>query len=342
MGDAPSTMMLERTEPNLLERAATLAAWTLAGAMFLTVGWFAMEPDDPLGPVCVYARHGGWMMLVQAAALAGVAAALATVLAGRRVVDIGTFAAAFGLAVVALRGSTTEELLVSGADLSDTFQRGLALRFAVEAVGWFLVVAVAVVVSAVVMNWCFGKSDDAGLSRRDHGQVFYSPLHAGSDIPRLSEWFSKGRGEEPTSVAIGIQHTLITVAVTLAAFGVLSAGLRSRSIQHGQVCFVVAAAVGIGTYSAYRINPVRSALWAILSVGIAAVAGYVWAAVRPVTSGLPATIPSSHFLRILPIQFISVGTAAAVATFWSVQVPVTRRYADHAPDVRPSSGRSGV
>jgi hypothetical protein len=276
-----------------------------------------MAPEDPLGSVSVYARHDGWMMLLQAAALAAVAAGIATLLAGRRMVDMGTFAAAIGLSVVALRGSTAEYLLLTGADLSDRFARGLALRFAVEAVGWFLVVGVAMVISALVFRWCFGAGELGPGDREDHGE---QALYAGHDAMRPPLWRSDGSGSRTPTMA-GIQHLLITAAVALAASAVLSAGLRSRSIQHGQVCFVVAAAFGIGTYAAQRINPVRSALWAILAVGIVAVLGYIWASLRPDAAGLPPNIPSSHFLRVLPIQFISVGTAAAVATFWSVQVP---------------------
>lgn len=129
---------------------------------------------------------------------------------------------------------------------------------------------------------------------------------------------SIGKHRQPT----GVKHTIIATGVGLAAITLLSAGLSSRSIQHGQVCFVVAAAVGLGTYFAHRMAPVRSALWSILAVVLIALMGYVWAAVRPAVAGLPPSIPSSHFMRVLPIQYISIGTAAALAMFWYVYVPV--------------------
>ncbi|MHC4698927.1 MAG: hypothetical protein ACYTFA_19535, partial [Planctomycetota bacterium] len=114
----------------------------------------------------------------------------------------------------------------------------------------------------------------------------------------------------------GIMHTAIAVAVGLIAIGFFSGGLSSRAIAHGQACFVVAAAVSIACYTAHRLAPVRSSLWSILAVMMIAVIGYLWSSVRPAMQGLPPTIPSSDFLRVLPIQYISVGTVAALAMFW--------------------------
>jgi hypothetical protein len=312
--------MVERPQPGLLDRAATTASWVLGGALFLTVGWFAMEPDDPLGPVSAYARQGGLMMLTQAAALSGVAAGLATLIAGRRVADIGTFAASLGLAAVSVRGATAEYLLLRGADASETFEHSLAWSFAIEAVGWFLVVLVAIGVSALVMRWCFGSMETPDSTRTGASPGVGRTL-AGFDVPRVSARFFGVSGERQTVTIDGVHHMLITTGVGLAAMAVLSAGLRWRSIQDGQVCFVVAAAVFIGTYAACRMVPVRSALWSILAVGLIALVGYLWAALRPEVTGLPPNIPSSHFLRILPIQFIAVGTTAALMAFWYVSVP---------------------
>ncbi len=320
MSDAPSTIMVERPQPGLLDRAATTVSWVLGGALFLTVGWFAMEPDDPLGPVSAYARQGGLMMLIQAAALSGVAAGLATLIAGRRVADIGTFAASLGLAAVSLRGATAEYLLLQGADHSETFEHSLAWSFAIEAVGWLLVVLVAVAVSALVMRWCFGSTETPDPKRADASPDVVHML-AGFDVPRMSARCFGVASRRQTVSTDGVRHTLVTAGVGLAAMAVLSAGLRWRSIQHGQVCFVVAAAVFIGTYAACRMVPVRSALWSILAVGLIALVGYLWAALRPEVAGLPPNIPSSHFLRILPIQLIAVGTTAALLAFWYVFVP---------------------
>lgn len=340
MSDVANTMMGHQHHSTMLDRTATLMSWVLAGALFLTVGWLTMAPDDPLGAVSFLARDKALMMVVQIAALAGVVSALATVIAGRRLTDVGTFAVALGLALVSLRGGTAEYLLVQGVEISATFERTLAIRFAVEAAGWFVVMVVAIFVASAVQHWCFGSSEDSSPSstRAPHGGT---PTLAGYDIPRLSaNWLglSVDRRTAPTE---GAKHALTVIAVTLAAMAVLSFGLSARSIRHGQVCFVVAASVCIAVYVAYRSIPVRSALWSILAVAVTALVAYAWALLRPAAPGLPPSVPSCHFLRILPVQFISVGTAAALGTFWYVYAPPsdtsTSRRA--APQISQAKGR---
>ncbi len=316
-------IMVERPEPSLPERVATLASWALGGAVFLTVGWTVMQPDDPVGPVSALARRDGLMMLLQAGLLAGITAALATLIAGRRLADAGTFAAALGIAVVSLRGGTAEYFLVQGADVSRSFEHGVGRTFALESMGWFAVIMVAIGVSAVMNRWCFGRT--AGLPGAAHlGDLPLSaaPTAAGFDGLAVSVRLFGVSTDTQTTAADGIRHMLIAAGVGLAMIALLSAGLSFRSIQHGQVCFVVAAAVCIGTYVGYRFVPVRSALWSILAVGLVALVGYIWAALRPTVVGLPPSIPSAHVMRILPIQLISVGTVAAVATFEYVYVPI--------------------
>jgi hypothetical protein len=320
MSDASSLATPHTPQLGLLDKTITFASWALAGAIFLTIGWFAMEPDDPLGAVSLLTRHGAIVMLVQAAALAGVAAAVATALAGRLLADVGTFAAALGLAAVSLRGGTAETLLVSYSDLSPTYQRGLAAELALESVAWLVVMVVALVISALVVHWCFHKTEESGDERKQMRAALAHAL-AGRDLPSIGARLFGVPDVEPTAPREGVKHTLVAAGLGLAAIGLLSDGLGSRSIQHGQACFVVAAGVCIACYFAHRIMPVRSALWSILAVGIIAVVAYLWASIRPLESGLPAIIPSSHFLRVLPIQYVSIGTAAAVAMFWYVYTP---------------------
>jgi hypothetical protein len=320
MSDTPSAIMVHRSHLNTLDRFVTLGSWVLVGVLFLTVGWFAMEPDDPLGAVTVLGRRSALTMLMQAAALAGVAAALASALAGRRLADVGTFAVALGLGAVSLKGATAEYLLLQGAEASSSFERWLALKFSLEAIGWLAVTAVAVAVSAVVVQWCYGEFQDPDPAGADANPMACRTL-AGFDIPQISSRWLGIPANRQSAVTDGLKHTIAATIVGLVAIALLSVGLAFRSIQHGQVCFVVAAGVCIGTYAACRIAPVRSALWSILAVGLIALLAYIWATLRPAVAGLPPNIPSSHFLRVLPIQFISVGTAAALATFWYVEVP---------------------
>lgn len=287
MNPTSNLTMVLQPELTLIDKSITLGAWLLAGLLFMTVGWMAMAPDDPGGAVSVLTRVGSSGMLLQAAALAGVAAAVATIMAGRRVPQAGTFAAAIGLAVVSLRGSTATQLLLSCADVPGMSQRLLALKLAGETIVWFLVVLVAMFVSVQVGRWYFSTDKPAPITM------------VGTATRRE-----------------GLRHTFTTCLIGLLSMSLLSAGLNERSIQHGQVCFVIALSVAVGVYVAFRRGPVDSPLWPILAVPAIAVLGYLWAAVRPLSVGLPPNLPSSHFLRALPIQYVSVGTASALVTYW--------------------------
>ncbi len=320
MSDAPSLSMVDRPQLNLLDRAMVWSSWLLAGVLFLTVGWSAMKPDDPVGAVSLLTRSGAIVMLIQATALAAVAAALATLLAGRKLADVGTFSAALGLAAVSLRGGTVQHLLMQRSDGMDAPPQSLAILFALEAVAWFTVLVITVGVSGWLVRWCLTAGGRSEESRADTASLPARTMSA-LDIPGIGVgFFGQMRGCQ-TSLGMGVGHTLLTTFFGLAAFYVLSTGTASRTIQHGQECFVVTAAVWAGCYAAHRLRPVRSALWSILAVGMMAVAGYVWSSLGPGSAGTPITVPGSPFMRILPIQFVSVGTAAAVVMFWHMYVP---------------------
>lgn len=293
MTHAASPALSDPAHLTLLDKLAVWAGWAIAGAMFHTLGWMALAPSDPLGAVSLLARGGMGAMLLQAAGLAAVTAAIAAVLSGRQLAYAGPFAAALGLAVVALRGETAEYLLLStvgsGESPAKAIAAKLAPKLALESVGWLFVILIALAVSGIVTRWCFGRPHDT--------------QHERTPKPRAID---------------GLYFTLIATAASLFAFNILTTGLDRRAIQHGQVCFVVAASVWLGCFLAHRMVAVRSVLWSILSVTLLAVVGYLWAGVRSPNPDLPPSVPTSHFLRVLPIQFIAVGAAAAIAAYWSM------------------------
>lgn len=292
MSMAAGTAMSVTAHPTLLEKLSAWSSWVFAGTVFLSVGWMAMAPDDPLNAVSLLTRRGSLLMLLQAGGLAMVTAALVTVVVGKRLPHAGTFAAGLGLAAASTRGGTTVQMLALGVDGSADFQSSLALRFAVEALQWFVVMLAATATSAVVTQWCHGSAPKR--LRTDDATAGY---------------------RRPTNAS---QHFGITVVGGFIVFLVLSQGWAARSVQHGQACFVAAATVGIAAYLAYRVAPVGSPVPSLLGAGVLAVIGYIWASFRTAPADLPAIVPASPFLRVLPIQMVAVGMAAAVAMYWYV------------------------
>jgi hypothetical protein len=300
MSEHTHDYMIPRPHLGLLDRAAVLAALALGLALFLTIGWMTVAPPDPLGAVSIYGRPGGRLILMQAAGLAAVTAALATTLAGRKLADIGTFAVGVGLAAASLRGGSAAQLMIDGPSSLPDFRSTLARGLAVEAIDWFLVIAVAILAETVVLRWLIAPY----AKRRDPDE--HRRASAGEVMPSLLR---------------GLQHTAVTAVVGFFAVTILSSGAAYRSVSPGQACFVSAAGMAIGTYAAHRIAPVGFARWSILAVPVVALAGYLWAAWGADSPGRPPVVPLNPFLRVLPIQFIAVGTASAVAAAWYLYGP---------------------
>ncbi len=290
MSEASSSVMTTRSHPSIVDRAAVWASWLLAGAIFLTIGWLAMAPDDPQGAVSILTRRHAPLMLLQACALAGITAALATVIAGRQLPHVGTFAAAIGLAAVSLRGESAVYLLLQRADSASATHADLAGKLAFEAILWFAILGLAALVTEFVSGWLKWPRPKPDVRR-------------------------------------GWQHAIVAGGAGLAVFYLLGGGVTSRAIAHGQACFLVAATVFLSGYLAHRLAPVRSPHAAMVAVGALAVIGFGLARLIRGAAGLPANVPASPFLRVLPIQFISVGFASAIATYWYM----SSRAADTSP-----------
>ncbi|MBI4718230.1 MAG: hypothetical protein HY763_10525 [Planctomycetes bacterium] len=321
MTDLGSATMPIRPPLSTLEKTTTLAAWFLAGGIFLSVGWMAMAPDDPLGAVSLLTRHHGGAMLAQAAALAVISAGIATLLIGRRLADVGAFSAAVGLACVSLRGDTAQYLLMFDAPAGAGSQRSVALSLAVEACAWWLVVFAAMLVSALVLRWCSPARPPVNSDHVDASPGDGAQRPAAADVPLIGTYLL--READPTPPAVGGKHTAVAAGIAILSFVVLSTGLSRRAVEHGQACFVVAAATFLACMVAQRLVPVRTSLWALLAVPVLALVGYGWSAVGAGSAGVPPTLPASCFLRVLPIQYAAVGAASVFATYWYMSpVPV--------------------
>ena len=305
MTAAATAHMSTHAPPSLRQRAGFAAALALGAAAFLTAGGSALAPASPLGAVTLLGGAAGAKTLAVAVVLAAMVAGGATVLAGRRLVDVGTFAACIGLALTSLQGGTSAVILIAAADgQADGTPAGVATRFAFESAAWLLAPLAAMIVSGIFHRRLFAASheDDSAI-----------PLQtAATELPLLGASNTAAR----TPWKTGALHTLVASCVALAGIHLFSTGLANRSIQHGQACFVVLAAIFVGTWAAGRIVPVRSALWAILAVPVLAIVGYLWASTAGAGASPLPDLPQSPFLRILPLQLISVGSATAIGTTW--------------------------
>lgn len=292
------------------ERIAAWVTWIVAGLLFLRVGWFAVAPDDPMGAVSMLCRSGSFGMFLQAALLGIVASAGATVVVGGKLADVGAFAASVGLAAVSVKGASSSYLLIQAAEGQLPAGGVLGVMLAFEAIMWAVVVLGAIVAGGIVRQW-IAPSAHADAQGAQH---IAPTTMACFDLPLLGQKLTAGGRTVETSSSDGLMHAAVVCGGALLAMAVLGSGMADRSVQHGQACFLVAASVSIGCYAAHSFFLVRSALWSLLGVWAFACAALIWGSLR--SGGAPVPVPSSAYLRALPIQYVAVGSAAAILFFW--------------------------
>lgn len=295
----------------LTDRLVALVAWSVAVGLFVTVGWRALRPVDPQGAVSMLTSANPWLMVVQMAVLGAVVAALATLLVGRKLADAGLFATCLGLAVANLRADTLESILISVANGGHGAGRSLEARFLFEALVWFAIVLLAMLTSAWVLRWCFGRGDAEDLP-------VLSAMSA-AELPMIASLLTgRGDADHRRWARTGLWHMLFTAGLAFGLIGLFSATQPAPAIRHGQVYFSIAAAFCVAGYFAHHWFPARTALWGCLAVPLVTAAAYVWAMLdQPGQhAGLPANIPHSSYMRALPLEYVILGTIGSLLAFW--------------------------
>ncbi len=359
--------MTHSHELNFWQKTIALAVWCGAGALFVTVGWEALSPRDPLAAVSLLTslRAGAgwaqWVQWVQLLLLVATTSAIATIILGRVLPDAGVFAASVVLAALGLRGGTTEYLLLQHADATATARGPLTAQLVVESLAWLAILATSAIISALVSRWFFGadeQTDDVHPPSLCHLSASQLPLigpwlggRVQSDVGAPSPLgVGDGRSVRPprrtsrevhgdAPYRVGLKHTAFVAATMLVLISVMSLDSAHRPILHGQVCFVVAAAAWIATYYGFRYFPGRTALWSLLAVPLVSILAYLWSGIIPVDAGHPANLPPSAMLRPLPIQYIAMGSAGVMAAFWCVRRSVRSTAPAHTPRRRGSRTR---
>jgi hypothetical protein len=297
----PETPLSHRTDRLLFH-----LAWASAAAIFLSVGWTAMQSWDPKGPVSILTCGQSALMMIEVVALAAVASSLATVLSGRRFADAGVFSVGIALTLVSLRGQSMTYLLIN-----DDHRSALAGLLAAESVFWCLVMMVAMVSSGFVIRWLTPESSADSNLLYDRMSAFSMPA-----IRR-----ALGRNDSDMSrdtVASGAKHVAIVVVIAFVLVRVLAAGALDREIRHGQACFALAMGFYFASNRAQAMFPVVSNIWACAAGPITAAIAYLfaWGVSSRVDVSRLSPLPPSTFLGILPIAFVGLGTAAVLLSRW--------------------------
>jgi len=137
-----------------LEKVRVFLAALVAIVLVSYVGWMVARPIDPEMAVTFTAGSRSLLAIWPALlVLTVVAAAVGSAVAGPRLPEAGMFAAAVGLAGLALHGGSMETLLayVGGADPSG--RRSLMFSMAVDTVLCASLLAVSWLVVLMVSRW---------------------------------------------------------------------------------------------------------------------------------------------------------------------------------------------
>lgn len=290
----------------LIEKSRVLLASVIGIILLCTVGWVVSEPADPQMGITLATRWGRvvgvWPALMVLTAVAGV---IGTVLAPRRLAEGGMFAASVGLAGLALKGGSMQDVLGYMLPAAEAgARRGLMALMALDTLLWTALLAVTWIAVALTRRWLWNDEE------------LYNPLPAGRRQAAVST-------EKPKA---GWAALVITGLVAVFFIWLTITRTPVSPVARGQVIASVAAGFYLGAMAARHFTRQDAAHWYLLGVPAAALLGYLvaylssnmdWAGTQWAPYVDLKTTPPHELARPLPIEYLSVGVAATLAGFWS-------------------------
>src|SRR5262245_33189760 len=290
--NSPATDLRENAEDGgghlLIKRIRFFSGLAVSAAIFWFVGPWALGPIDPKGAVTLLAVPQGVITLAELLGLAIVASGLAVAISGPGSTHRGPLAVAVGLAALGLHGSQMDKLVLyrlfsgTGTSSADPFPV------------WGLIAETWLWLALVGVGWVVGRWVDS--------------------------WFEVSTSESSRMVFGSSDMRQTTAAIALAAlvaWAVISftIGRTQSPLMRGQIYFAVTVGFVVAALAAHACFDLENNLWALVCVGVVAMAAYMIAA----PSGKDIAFAPEHgtylvippMARPLPIEFAALGAAGA-------------------------------
>jgi hypothetical protein len=299
-----------RAQPvGFFDKLRMLVAAGVAVALVGYVGWMVAEPTDPqMGVTFTEGGRSIWATWPSLLVLTVVAAAVGSAVAGPRLPEAGMFAAAIGLAGLALHGGSMQTLLVYEAGADPAGRRHLMVSMAVDAVLWAGLLAVSWVVVGAVGRWLWGNHADGGPDKPE------PPKKSLKNSSSLVDLLGGG----PLALAVTSIVAMFVIWMTVARTPV-------ANIARGQVIASVFFGLYLGAMAGRYFTGIDHARYYLPAPFVAALVGFLlgylqanmaWASAAYAQL---ATTPLHALARPLPIEYIGVGLAGTIFGFWSAE-----------------------
>lgn len=308
---------------SFFDKLRVFVACVIAVLLLRSVGWYVVQPVDPeMAPSLIMIKGGLVSAWLAVAGLAVVSAAVGTVLVGRRLPEAGLFAAAVGLVAMGLRGGSMQMFL--GYFPADDAQARSELLYlmTLDSLLWAGILVLSWVAVYLSWRWLWGERESS-VAESSSGET-----ETQAAVERKSSPVNGLEETKPTTFWAGWPAMVATAVV--AAFLVWMTVSRTpvSPVLRGQVIFAVAAGFFVGALVARYFTGIDDARWyALAPLGVALIGyllGYLnadmaWAEASTQYTYYAdlATTPAHDLIRPLPIEYLAVGVAGALAGFWS-------------------------
>lgn len=261
--------------------------------LFGSLGWGVLKPVDPYSAIYFQPEEGVLMLLLRVIGLLVVSGAFASIIMDARIPLFGTFAACVGIAIPILKTGGMEYVMVRAhAEKSLEHPEALWGFLALETVAWTGVLAVLVTATMVTEQWLKGDEE-----------------------PHLEPVKDTGRTTQKSFWWKGLGGTGITIVL-----GLFLVAMLATSTEKGQVIFACFAALFLAGLAAEQIAENDHPVWQVAAVPVVALIAYLYTwshPMRPPGLELILHIAPNSLARVLPIEYIFIGTLGAIFGNWT-------------------------
>ena len=266
-----------------LARLRLICALAMAAAVFWYVGWWAVRPIDPQGPISLLMIDQGVIAMAKLLGLAVVTSGLAVAICGEGAAERGPLAIGVGLAALGLRGAQLDRLIL----YRNTLLPGSVANGGISFPTWELVAECWLWLALIAVGFVVGRW--------------------------VESWSSPGRPSPPADQSSDVRQGLGTIAVTaLVAWAVLaySVGSDADRILKGQVYFAIGISFLVGGMVAHAVLRTTSRMWGLVAIPLVVSVAYLLGRPEDATLAVShgAYVSLKPLAQPLPLEFAALGS----------------------------------